>query len=418
MSSTLIHLHFGTGRLGLGLVAPWFQTPGSKLYLFNRAVSGANATGSTALDPARRNRLLGDHPEQSYRIQKPGEPGSAGAVVRYDGFYTYGEDDLEASVLEATEAIGPETSVIVTASVLKVENYRGVVQALNVLSRRKESDPDAMGRIFLVACENTLLASEVLDHEDLRGLITPETRRHVTSVHALVDRMCVGLEEDRSGAHPTVLVRAEDYGLIKLELRPETEDLVAVCQGSLVGFSRHVEAEKQIKSWQFNGTHWLIALRALETNREVASDFKLNEFIASCPENRQFAGDVMREMSEGIGILLRNEPAYADFVREVDVEGYLDGTARTILQRFQATDDPITRILARFQTPTADGFDSIQAFSKRFADRVDPPLDAYESVKGFMPPAASRGIRSLFRLISNGCFIERVRPEFQLAMAA
>jgi hypothetical protein len=406
MSSTLVHLHFGTGRLGLGLVAPWFQTPDSKLYLFNRAVSCANATGSTALDPARRNSLLND------------QPASTGTVVHYDGFYTYDENSLEASVLEVADAIGPETSVIVTASVLKVENYRGVLQALGVLSRRKEAAPDAMGRIFLVACENTLLASEVLEHEDLQDVITPETRRHVTPVHALVDRMCVGLEEDRSGAHPTVLVRAEDYGLIKLELRPETESLVEVCGGSRVGFSRHVDAEKQIKSWQFNGTHWLIALRALETNREDESDFKLNEFIASCPETRLFARDVMREMSEGIGILLRNDPAYADFVREVDVEAYLDGTARTILQRFQATDDPITRILARFQTPTAEGFDSIQAFSKRFADRVDPPLDAYESAKGVMPPAASRGIRSLFRLISNGCFIERVRPEFRLAMAA
>jgi hypothetical protein len=227
--------------------------------------------------------------------------------------------------------------------------------------------------------------------------------------------MCVGLEEVDSGACPTALVRAEDYGMVTLELRPETEALVDACRGSRVRFSRHVAAEKQIKSWQFNGTHWLVALSALETYRDDPSDFRLNEFLAGSPEHRQFARDVMREMSEGIALLLRDDPAYADFVREVDVEGYLAGTARSILRRFEATDDPISRILARFQTPTAEGFDSIQAFSRRFADRVDPPLNAYESVKGVMPPAATRGIRSLYRLISNGCFIERVQPEYRLA---
>ncbi len=43
----MLHIHFGAGRLGLGLVAPFFQRPGSELHLLNRAVSGTNATGST-----------------------------------------------------------------------------------------------------------------------------------------------------------------------------------------------------------------------------------------------------------------------------------------------------------------------------------------------------------------------------------
>lgn len=63
----MMHLHFGTGRLGLGLVAPFFQTPGSQLHLLNRATSGTNATGATALSPERRNRLLQSHPEQHSR---------------------------------------------------------------------------------------------------------------------------------------------------------------------------------------------------------------------------------------------------------------------------------------------------------------------------------------------------------------
>ena len=45
----MLHIHFGAGRLGLGLVAPFFQKPGSELYLLNRATSGSNPTGSAGL---------------------------------------------------------------------------------------------------------------------------------------------------------------------------------------------------------------------------------------------------------------------------------------------------------------------------------------------------------------------------------
>lgn len=54
----MLHIHFGTGRLGLGLVAPFFQSEGSELYLLNRSSSAKNPTGSTALEPSRRNELL------------------------------------------------------------------------------------------------------------------------------------------------------------------------------------------------------------------------------------------------------------------------------------------------------------------------------------------------------------------------
>ncbi len=416
MSSELIHLHFGAGRLGLGLIAPWFQKPGSELYLFNRAVSGANPTGSTALEPARRNELLRDHPQKIYYIQKPGEPASEGATVHYDGFFAYDENNLEGIVRDlAAKSASNEAAVVVTASVLKPENYPPVIQALNVLCQMKEENPDALGRIFLVACENTLNAAEVFEHESTAELISSQCRAHVTPVHALVDRMCVGLEEDDSGEHPTVVVRAEDYGSLKLELRPETEPLVEICRGSRVEFSRHVETEKQIKSWQLNGTHWLIALRALNAHQQDGRDFKLNEYLAEHPHNREFAEAVMREMSEGIAILLRQEPTYAEFVRDVNVEDYLDGAAKMILRRFGATDDPITRILARFQAPSPEQHETIVAFSKRFADRVDKPIHAYQSEKGTIPTAASQSIFSLYQLIANGSFIDKVQPAHQAA---
>ena len=416
MSSELVHLHFGAGRLGLGLIAPWFQKPGTKLFLFNRAVSSANPTGSTALEPSQRNDLLSDHPARSYLIQKPGVTTADSAdTVSFEKFIAYDENSLQTEVETiASEAIGPETAVVVTASVLVAENYRSVVEALNVLSQKKEAAPDSMSKIFLVACENTLSAREVFEHEATKDLLTEATRQHVVPVHALVDRMCVGLEADDSGDHTAVVVRAEDYGALKLELHPEAEELVELCEGSRVEFSRHLDVEKQIKSWQLNGSHWLIALHALQTH-EGEEDFTLNQFLAASPENHRFAEQVMQEMSEGIAILLRRDPAYADFVRDVDVEAYLAKTGKTILERFEATDDPMTRILARFHTPTPDEVHSIESFSKRFADRVDGPMNAYEAEKGQMPPATTRSILDLYHLIADGFFVERLQPQGAMA---
>src|SRR5437764_11391447 len=55
--TVMLHIHFGAGRLGLGLPAPFFQKPGSELFLLNRAQSGANPTGSTQLAPERRGAV-------------------------------------------------------------------------------------------------------------------------------------------------------------------------------------------------------------------------------------------------------------------------------------------------------------------------------------------------------------------------
>lgn len=402
-----MHIHFGAGRLGLGLVAPFFQGPGSELYLLNRAVSGSKETGSTALTSQRRNELLQNNPEKFYVIRDPGTCASGRHVVRYDGFFAYDDDtvgDITRSIL--AKSTRKQAGVIVTASVLKACNYCAVLQALALLAEAREQG--SIGPLFFVACENTLSAHDVFQDCDLIDLISGPARRHVTCVHALVDRMCVGLEEDRSGPHPTVLVRAEQYGSVKLELGPETEALMEKLAGTRVEFSRHVAVEKQVKSWLLNGSHWLIALAAFQEsqgNREL----KLNEFLRETPERERFASTVMKEMRDGVAAILRGRAQYTEFVRDIDPDQYLDGAARAIIDRFLTNEDPITRILARFQAPSPGSLTTIEAFSKRFSDRVDEPINAYEADKGVPPLAAMHSMRSLVRLIASGSFINAPR---------
>jgi mannitol-1-phosphate/altronate dehydrogenase len=225
----MLHIHFGAGRLGLGLIAPYFRKSGSELYLLNRSVSATNDTGSTQLDPQRRNELLRNNTKKVYVIQPPGGSAGTSETVPYDGYCLYDQNNVEELTRSlARKSTKKEEGVIVTASILKPANYRSVIQALNVLCRMKEEE-GAIGSVFLIACENTLSAHEVFADEQLSELIHLETRRHVKCVPALVDRMCVGLEEypgdETTGHQPMVLVRAEEYGSLKLELRPDIEDL-------------------------------------------------------------------------------------------------------------------------------------------------------------------------------------------------
>lgn len=398
----MLHLHFGAGRLGLGLVVPAFQSQQSETFVLNRSVSGSNDTGATSLTPTRRNDLLGSE-ERSYLIQKPG--GTGWQRVTYDGFTTYDAGTIlglvEQVILSSNAAA---RGIVLTASVLKPENYGAVVQALNVAATLKEQRA-AIGPIFLVACENTVSAQEVIDSPMWSDALSAQARNQVVCADALVDRLCVGMDEVEYEGRPYVRVCAEGYASLKLALRPATEPLVELCRGSMVEFSRHLEVEKQIKGWLLNGSHWLIALQAFQASNGDRK-INLNEYIASEPAMRRFASEVMEEMREGVALHLKSNPEYSAFLEDVDVESYLQGAATRILERFDSTDDPITRILARFQAPSREAVASIEAFSKRFSDRIKEPMMAYEAEKGSVPPAVSRGLFSLFQLVASGTFID------------
>jgi hypothetical protein len=84
----------------------------------------------------------------------------------------------------------------------------------------------------------------------------------------------------------------------------------------------------------------------------------------------------------------------------------VDGAAAAILRRFSSTEDSIARILARFRKPSPHETTSIESFIKRFFDRVDPAIAAYQSEKGVPPPATSHGLVSLCRLLASGTFVD------------
>ncbi len=415
----MLHIHFGTGRLGLGLVAPFLQTPTSELYLLNRASSGQNATGCTALGAARRNELLKTSSRQEYLIETPG-PAQTSVTeprerVHYDGFFVYGDGDVEQHIrVILSDSREKSKGIVVSGSVLTVKNYAPVIDALNAICDAKEAADGEIGDVYLFACENTVSAHEVLKEECLSDKIKASTRKHVRCVHALVDRVCVEIEECTFGGEPEVMVRAEEYGSLKLELCPNTEGLQQLLDGSRAEFSRHLDVEKEIKLWLLNGSHWLIALTAFrESGGDV--DLKLDDFINATDDHRLYAAEVVNEMRDGIEALLRSDPQYAGFVRDVDVSAYLDGAAASILERFKANDDTILRILARFRAPSPDETTTVQSFVDRFLHKIEQPMVAYQTSKGMPPKSATQGIFNLFRLQASGTYVDTAQHHEQQA---
>jgi hypothetical protein len=162
--------------------------------------------------------------------------------------------------------------------------------------------------------------------------------------------------------------------------------------------------EKQIKSWLLNGAHWLIALSAFQDSQDD-TELKLNEFLNS-PKHQNFAATVLKEMGDGIEIVLNKDPQYADFVRDVCARDYLDGAEKMILHRFSTTEDSMLRILARFRAPKPEDVMTLEEFVKRFLDRVGSPIAAYQEERGVAPPAASQGLFNLCRLVASGQFVD------------
>ncbi|TWI52679.1 mannitol-1-phosphate/altronate dehydrogenase [Pseudomonas duriflava] len=402
----MLHIHFGTGRLGLGLVGSFFQSSDSELFLLNRAVSNGSATGCTKVTPSRRNELLMNHPRKEYVVSTPGGAAQPRERIRYKGFFAYEDGNVEMPIRDIVELSQQKSrGVVVTASVLTVEHYGPVIDALNVICKAKDKSDGAMGNVYLIACENTVDACEVLQDDSLQGLIAEETRRHICCVHTLVDRVCVELEEALIDGEPTLVVRAEEYGSLKLQIGPDTEELPHILGNTKIEFSRHLEIEKEIKGSLLNGSHWLIALTAFhETNGNP--EVRLNEFIQETDNHRLYAQEVVNEMRDGLEALLRSKPKYADFVRDVDVSAYLDGAAQSILARFEANADTIHRILARFRAPTPDEVTTVQKFIDRFLHRIEEPLLAYEQQKGTPAKSATQGLFNLFRLQASGTYID------------
>lgn len=439
----MLHIHFGCGRLGLGLIAPYMRTADSELVLFNRSPSDSPSAQAgwlvdrpsqafdsppaegdlvTPTDAVGRNALLadganrGDGEPPYYLISHSNGHDQRGrSRVRYNRFFTYGDDidTLIHNVLE--QSCQKHKGVIVSSALMQVQHYAGVVRALNVLRGANEmSGPAAhndatqvqekrIGRLYFVACENMFDTADVLADEAFADMLGTPGQRPIHCVTALVDRICSRMDRCMEDGRERLLVSTESYGKLTLHEESGQTALAEMLAGSKVTFSKHLQTEREIKVWLLNGSHLLIALTAFrETNGDM--DLKLNEFIADSTMHRYFAGEIITEMRDGVEAVLQSDPTYASFLHDVDITAYLDETAACILSRFAHNEDSVIRILNRFRAPAEDDIFAVQTFVSILLRKIERPLHAYAEKFGVPPKASTEALVNVLRLQASATY--------------
>ncbi|MGI4856649.1 MAG: hypothetical protein ACRYHA_06955 [Janthinobacterium lividum] len=428
----------------MGLIAPYMRTADSELVLFNRGAPGSPSAKAawpvdtpsqtfdsplTEPDPvmpaatAVRNALLADGASRAdgeapyYLVaHSDGHDQRVRHRVRYNRFFTYGDDidTLIGKVLEQSRQ--KHKGVIVSGALMQVRHYAGVVRALNVLRGANEtSDPAAhdddatqvpekrIGRLYFVACENMFSAADVLADKAFAEMLGTPGQRPIHCVTALVDRICSRMDRCMANGRERLLVTTESYGKLTLHEHGDQTTLAEMLAGSKVTFSKHLETEREIKGWLLNGSHLLIALTAFrETKGDM--DLKLNEFIADSTMHRYFAGEIITEMRDGVEAILESDPTYASFRHDVDISAYLDKAAACILSRFAHNEDSVTRILKRFRAPTEDDLLAVQTFVGILLRKIERPLHAYAEKFGVPPKASTEALVNVLRLQASATY--------------
>jgi hypothetical protein len=406
----MLHLHFGCGKLGLGLVAPYLKTAESELFLLNRSApstvvmqagdQSAYAQAHT-LNSTKRNSLL-QAGGGGFWVSN----GSATArtYVAYNGFSSYHDDDIVSVINRIVQCSQRSADgVIITASLVYIEHYAPIVLALQTLCKARDHDPDRIGEIYFIACENMFNANDVLAHPAYHALLSKTHERTICCVDAIVDRICSRLDIFVEEGQEHLFVCTEPYGKLTLELPKARPAFAASLSGSRVTFSQHLAAERDVKGWLLNGSHWLIALTAFrETNGNP--DVKLNTFITESIMHRYYAGEIITEMRQGVEALLRADPTYAAFLHDTDITAYLDNAAASILMRFASNEDSIVRILRRFRAPSVDDVGAVQTFVDSLLQKIERPLHAYGTQYGAAPRASTEALMNVLRLQATATY--------------
>lgn len=363
MERTSAIVHFGAGRLGLGLVLP----------IVSRCRLDVLCANSPASNPGSAHRHTCLARDKSYWVLVR-ESGNRSEVAIAD-FVVIDDSSIErlGSIIE-----DPRT-VLVTCAMgcSRLEAFVPTLQTL--LHRRSAANPG--DPLFVIACENTTEDA----YESLR-------RSRLPGVHFLecvVDRICYRVEVRPTDGPVEVEVERHARWTIQLppSVAPEHRERLttllapAIATGEVVVVEA-IGPDRAKKRWLVNGPH--LALSILARASLVRPYVYLDEFML---ENPGIVRQVMDEyvdrlVLEGFGI----DPA--------EYEAY----AETTVARFAKNPDEIDRIMRRFQRKSLEEFLRLDLFPK-----LCMPAEALARRPGaYWPTGITQAVHECLRMISRG----------------
>lgn len=187
------HLHFGAGRLGLGLVATMAHEAGLTTIIYNRETTASKAKSGDEISPKRRNELLSQKPRFVSSTLDPIKPNAT--KISFKEFRTY---NSESSPDEFAQPLSTNEPWLVTASLIAPEAY-DFPAAVVAEAAKARMEMGIAAPIYLMAFENEfktdLFEAKVKEATERNHPEIDQAALPVVGVNIMADRICTSLDE-------------------------------------------------------------------------------------------------------------------------------------------------------------------------------------------------------------------------------
>lgn len=246
MAAAEVHFHFGVGKIGLGLVAPFFATHSPLPFIpLAREASTNDYYGKLNAENRYRLRYYDtgeqrDVPLRSVERYRPEEP---------------------ESIYEVVERHGIPSVVSCSVGVDQVEPLFPIIDAL----LRMKDNPYRKRPLLFLPFENSKRAASDL-YQHLRSKDEP-LHSMAIPMDMVIDKVCAEVESE--GGLCTVIAESfEEFFLSQIDWdtppRGLKQRLAALGLGSQYLERPQFEFQRQKKTWVINGLHYCIALSVYE----------------------------------------------------------------------------------------------------------------------------------------------------------
>lgn len=318
----MVHVHIGTGSLGLGFVAYLTRKAGFRVVLANREVGSASKKKNSALKHNTK-----------FTLKVVGRTTRTESVQIDKFIYTDSESDELLDLFE-------NSSTMLLTTGLK----EGLKNCIPDISRliKKRVDATLDEPLFVLACENRFdsnwLLSEVAAH---LGMSRDQLEsRQVQFLPCVVDRICTNIECDSSGQ---VSVEVEPYAKWVIETTEASKKLekalsLLVNEG-IIEFVSDIKPYKLRKLWLINGPHLLVAILA-RADRKTGVHIFLRE-----SRHELLFRAIQQEFTDAVRFS----------THAFSTEELIEFNNRTV-SRFQEYPDTSNRIMGRFRRGALETF--------------------------------------------------------------
>lgn len=434
------HVHFGAGRLGLGLAVALSSKAGIYPTVFNRTTASQAIRQGDLISPARRNELLAERPR--YLLQSLASSTLSASpkflqTVELKSFVTY--EDTRGPTPTHLKHFMEDEPYLVTCSVGNESGYAFPSHTVaKALAKRKEAGINHP--IFLMTYENNIrvdffasLIRERLIHSKSRKFFDSLPLHPVDSI---ADRICVGLSQAGTGdpKHTRLTVMCEPYHHVFVDAKAfRNTDLETALMPvkDCVEATRYLDLETMKKLWLLNGTHGLVALMAIYDDKKTlpqffndapfdnkdkpASEYRNLPFKEASSKLRTIQG-ILREFGTGLRteLLLNHEERGQQFIDNYFSSSQEEEYREELIERFTRVQDVPGRIVHQFRPPTNDKPEQTSLFLKRFVPRIVPPMESYITAKGDAPTQSTRAVLRMLEMIEKGYYGVAASPSLPL----